>query len=87
LGTARVGRSCELRSAGMAMTDRLFGLAGSKPADASELIPGAIELEQALFDGRLLAFRWGQEGSCTWIPARERSSWPILIRSLLLPPA
>jgi hypothetical protein len=53
----------------MAATDRLFGLAGSKSAEASELIPGATELKHALFDGRLLAFRRGQEGSWTWIPA------------------
>jgi hypothetical protein len=54
---------------GMATTDQRSELAGLKVADADELISGATELEQALFDGRLIAFRRGEDGSSTWIPA------------------
>lgn len=53
----------------MSTTEQRAELAGLKPACAEQLIPGATELEQALLDGRLVAFRREQNGSCTWIPA------------------
>ncbi len=64
------GRASErLSSAIMSTTGQGAELAGLKPACAEDLIPGATELEQALLDGRLVAFRRDQNGSCTWIPA------------------